>query len=377
MDSQKRIGLALSGGGVRAIVFHLGILKCLAEYKLLESVAHVSTVSGGSLAIGLVYHYSRYNWPSSKQFFDIETKIKTLLTTKNLQISALTRFIKYPSELRNLFNRANVIANEIRDLWGIDGMFSQIPDSPIWSINGTTIESGKRWRFKKGKMGDYIVGYSNDFNLSLAEVIATSAAFPGGISPFCISTKNHKWFNYEKWGSEKVVPIEPIFKKLHIADGGIYDNLGLEPLYDQSTNSFKDNNINFIIISDASRPLIAKKRSMFHLKRLLRMIDILTNQIKSLRIRSISSFFIQQHSGLYFQIGQDYERIIKRAITYGKNVTANVKKEKNFLDEKLSKKAAMYPTTLKKIKKKDYELIFNNGYEVALANIKSYAPINI
>ena len=52
------IALALSGGGVRAAVFHLGVLARLASDDLLERVTFLSTVSGGSMAVGLVYHTS-------------------------------------------------------------------------------------------------------------------------------------------------------------------------------------------------------------------------------------------------------------------------------------------------------------------------------
>jgi hypothetical protein len=41
-----RIGLALSDGGIRAAVFHLGVLRRLASGHLLENVSIVSTVSG-------------------------------------------------------------------------------------------------------------------------------------------------------------------------------------------------------------------------------------------------------------------------------------------------------------------------------------------
>jgi NTE family protein len=44
-----QIGLALSGGGIRAAVFHLGVLRRLAEQEFLENVSQISTVSGGSL----------------------------------------------------------------------------------------------------------------------------------------------------------------------------------------------------------------------------------------------------------------------------------------------------------------------------------------
>ena len=44
MDKKEiKIGLALSGGGMRATLFHLGILKWLAEMELLENIEHTST----------------------------------------------------------------------------------------------------------------------------------------------------------------------------------------------------------------------------------------------------------------------------------------------------------------------------------------------
>lgn len=53
LEGNQRIALALSGGGIRAMAFHLGMLKFLAERSLLEEIHRVSTVSGGSLLVGL------------------------------------------------------------------------------------------------------------------------------------------------------------------------------------------------------------------------------------------------------------------------------------------------------------------------------------
>ena len=49
-----RKGLALSGGGIRATIFHLGALARLAQQSLIENITFLSTVSGGSLAVALV-----------------------------------------------------------------------------------------------------------------------------------------------------------------------------------------------------------------------------------------------------------------------------------------------------------------------------------
>jgi len=51
------IALALSGGGSRAIAFHLGCLRALNERGVLQKVSVISAVSGGSVIAGM-YAYS-------------------------------------------------------------------------------------------------------------------------------------------------------------------------------------------------------------------------------------------------------------------------------------------------------------------------------
>ena len=53
------IGLALSGGGFRATLFHLGSLIRLNELGLLSQIDSISAVSGGSILSGLLA--SRWN----------------------------------------------------------------------------------------------------------------------------------------------------------------------------------------------------------------------------------------------------------------------------------------------------------------------------
>lgn len=49
---QKRVGLALSGGGIRSATINLGILQALAHYGLLRRIDYLSTVSGGGFIGG-------------------------------------------------------------------------------------------------------------------------------------------------------------------------------------------------------------------------------------------------------------------------------------------------------------------------------------
>lgn len=65
-----KVGLALSGGGFRASLFHIGILARLAELDLLRSVECLSCVSGGSI-IGAHYYLELRQLLMSKPDNDI------------------------------------------------------------------------------------------------------------------------------------------------------------------------------------------------------------------------------------------------------------------------------------------------------------------
>src|SRR3954453_4769248 len=48
-SAMKKIGLALSGGGFRATLYHLGLVRFLRDAGLLPQVSHITAVSGGSI----------------------------------------------------------------------------------------------------------------------------------------------------------------------------------------------------------------------------------------------------------------------------------------------------------------------------------------
>ena len=57
-----KLGLALSGGGFRATLFHLGVVRFLREAGALRDVTDIASVSGGSiLAAHLVLNWDEYN----------------------------------------------------------------------------------------------------------------------------------------------------------------------------------------------------------------------------------------------------------------------------------------------------------------------------
>ena len=174
-----KIALALSGGGFRATVFHLGVLARLAEQNLLENVTFLSTVSGGSLCTGLVYAKSNFSWPSSTDFIEkVLPETLHLLTTFDLQRALIFRIL---GSFWNITEtRADDLATLVRKNWGINAKLGELPPHPRWMINATCYESGKNWRFERFRMGDYVFGYTYDVkDFALRDAMAASAGFPG------------------------------------------------------------------------------------------------------------------------------------------------------------------------------------------------------
>lgn len=352
------ISIALSGGGVRAMVYHLGVLKYFAEQNAFERISNISSVSGGSLLIGLIYKENNYEWPSSKDFITkIYPSIRRMLISVDIQ-KKLFQFIIYrPWNWNYLFsNRAKALSKVINSVWGVSESLSKIPHAPEWSINGTTIENGKRFRFKNNTLGDYDTGYAEANNFSLSEALAVSAGFPAGIGPLTIKTNSYKWKKKPTWngpdGSE--VEIAPDFKKLHLYDGGVYDNLGTEPLFNSGTNLPKNGNAN-IFVSDAGKPLFKTKAS-FNLNpnRLARINDVIMDQSRSLRVRSFMSYLTaNEGAGGYSMIGQHPKNFVIES-EYNRF---------NWLSKEEVEFCSKYSTNLKAISLSDFDLISRHGYE--------------
>lgn len=292
LASDRPIALALSGGGVRAMVFHLGVLRGLADRGDLERVSHISSVSGGSLVAGLVLQANNLSWPSSEQFLTTTLpSIKQLLCARSLERDTV-RQLANPLNWRFLLSRANLLGIALEKLWGIKALLRDLPVAPEWSINGTTAENGKRFRFKKENMGDYLNGYTLDNgDFPLAQALAVSAAFPGVFGPLALPASRFTWTK-RSWNAplsnteERALP----FGKLHLYDGGVYDNLGLEPFFDAGRSTSKIGEVS-ILVSDAGAPLPQGFRlGPLNLFRLKRVADIMSDQSRALRVRTFATY---------------------------------------------------------------------------------------
>ncbi|MGG2041292.1 patatin-like phospholipase family protein [Burkholderia gladioli] len=373
-DALPRLGLAVSGGGVRAAAFHAGVMKYLAEAGLLEYVQHISSVSGGSLIIGLVLSRAGYKWPTSQEYIDlVYNDVKSTLTCTSLQFSSVIRLLANPLNWRFFLSRANVLEKTIRSVWKIDAPLSALDNSPAWSINGTTAETGRRFRFKNGSFGDYEIGYADTNSLRMSAALAVSAAFPGGIGPLSVKTRQFNWQKRSEWDScTPAVKASPPFKKLHLYDGGVYDNLGIEPLFDCGAQQLKKGegtpDINRLIVSDAGAPFVRARISHpLNPLRFKRIADIALDQTRALRVRSFANFIIKNPgAGLYLQIGADPRTQITK---FGRGRSSQpALMATRWLDATSVKAAAAVPTSLNRMSEDEFLLVSQHGYETARWN---------
>jgi NTE family protein len=372
--AQRKIVLALSGGGTRAMAFHAGVIRCLAEEEILHHVDQISSVSGGSLLVGLILNSSHWRWPSAEIYIrEVGSHIRRVLTETDLELFALRR-LTMPGNWRYILSRANIIADAIEHLWSIDARLADLPDWPVWSVNATTSETGRRFRFKQTAVGDYEIGYAKAAEFKVADAMAVSAAYPGLIGPFVIETGNYEWRKREAWDLPKDAEQvrTPAFTKLHLYDGGIYDNLGTETLFDSGKQCVKEG-ADFIIVSDAGAPLGQIAPGWFRPFRLKRVADIMSEQARALRVRSFVNF-LQSYpsSGAYLQIGTQAESKLR---TYRSSNTAmaDLLLGQSWVSAKDVRRAASYQTTLRRMSAADFDLLERHGYETAKWNLNLFS----
>ena len=355
--TSKCIGLALSGGGYRALVFHLGVLARLASDNLLEEVSFISTVSGGSLATALIYASNDYRWPSSQVYLDqIVPEIRRFLPRHNLVREISSLLFRSPSTW--LRRGGNKLAALLLSTWGIQASMQAIADYPRWVINATCYETAKNWRFMSRRMGDYKFGYVMNPEVPLAQAVAASAAHPL-IGPVTIDTAQFQWEAYVTGSNTDTRSIRPKYKKVSLWDGAVYDNSGDEALI--KSNSQLREGIDFLIVSDASAPIKEPKYWLGY-PSARRMYDITANRAQSLQTRSTMGFLVNQPTkGRYFKLGNHADYILDRACK--SSDIASLRPQtlpKDKIDEVRSFETEDTSMTIEK-----FDFIFRHGFEVA------------
>jgi NTE family protein len=291
---ENGVALALSGGGYRAMMFHVGVLFRLNEVGLLGRLARVSSVSGGSITsayLGLLWSELQFKDGIALEFDDFVDGIRKL-AGMTIDVGAVVWGILLPGDV------SGRVAAAYDDVLFRGATLRDLPDetggkAPRFVINATNIQTAALWRFSRPYMGDYRVGLIRNPDVKLSLAVAASSAFPPFLSPMTLPITQPAEASP---GADLNRP--PFTSQAVLSDGGVYDNLGLETLKGIPT----------LLVSDAGQK-IAPEEAPAHdwARHSLRIFDTVDNQVRSLRKRYlIESFKRGNHTGTYWGIRTNF-----------------------------------------------------------------------
>ncbi len=287
------VALCLSGGGYRAMLFHLGAVWRLNDAGLLRGLVRVSSVSGGSITAGVL----GLAW--TKLQFDNNN---TAINLADLVIDPVRRLadatIDQGSIIKGLVLPWKTVADEVADayrryLFG-NATLQDLPsdnEGPRFVLNATNVQDNVLWRFSKPFMGDYRVGLIQNPKLDLAVAVGASSAFPPFLSPVVLKL-NPGDFDPATKGD---LQFEPYTSEVVLTDGGVYDNLGLETAW---------KGYETILVSDGGGGSSDQPRpNRDWLRHVYRVLLLLDTQVRSLRKRQIiGSYQLKLRKGTYWGI---------------------------------------------------------------------------
>jgi len=287
------IALCLSGGGYRAMIFHLGALWRINQLGFLKKLSRVSSVSGGSITAGVL----ALAWKDLR--FNANGVADNL---EELVIKRLRRFanntIDQGSIIKGILMPRHSISDEVTEAYK-DHLFGNatlrdLPadnEGPRFIINATNVQSKVLWRFSRPYMGDYRVGLVNNPTTEIALAVAASSAFPPFLSPAQLELQPTDFDP----NIPAVLKDDAYRTTVVLTDGGVYDNLGLETAW---------KSYDTILVSDGGGACDdepdPERDWARHSYRILSLID---NQVRSLRKRQVIDSYKQGvRKGTYWGI---------------------------------------------------------------------------
>ena len=280
---ESGIALALSGGGFRAMLFHAGALLRLNELGVLPRVARISSVSGGSIAGGyLACIWNELKSSGSSGAFDQfkQKYVEPILGFSREKIDvedALTGLLPWTSASEQVAKSYDKLFRNVT--------LQNIPDQPQFVFCATNLQTGVLWRFSKPYAGDYVVGRLDRPNQPLSQVVAASSAFPPFLSPSVLTFPEGSFTDWPQSvaGVGKPVDPTPYRARVLLSDGGVYDNLGLEAVVKRYMT---------VLASDGGAPFVRSADvATDWLRQLQRVVDVIDNQVRALRLRDLIARF--------------------------------------------------------------------------------------
>ena len=343
-------GLCLSGGGYRAMVFHLGVLWRLYDAGLLRGVNRISSVSGGSITAGVLgLKWQTLSFDPARLQADFVPQVVTpirALARETIDAEAVVLGVVLPGRVSD-----RVAAAYDEHLFK-GATLQDLPDEPRFVINATNVQSGAIWRFMKPYMRDYRVGEVKSPTIPLSKAVAASSAFPPVLSPVEMRLKPEAFTPNSGMDLQR----QPFTTKVVLSDGGVYDNLGLETVWKRYQT---------VLVSDGGGKLQAEEEPKSdwarHAYRVLNLID---NQVRALRKRQVIDSFKAEEDDRIHRKGA-YWGIRTNIADYG-------------LPDALpcplprTTELAETPTRLKRLDDDRQERLINWGYAVCDAALRKH-----
>ena len=268
------IGIALSGGGYRAMLFHLGFLWRMHDAGILAKADRIASVSGGSITAGrlaIVWDKLQQN---PQDFADLVAAPILELSRHGIDIEGglIGRIPRLNGHwVRRAYNKY---------LYNHAALHS-IPEHPRFVFCATSMHTGKMVRLSGQWIRDWRMGEWAVDDLQVADAVTASSAFPPVLSPFVIDTKHRAFTPWIPKQGETIYP--PPEDKLFLTDGGVYDNLGLEAVW---------KSYDTIYVSDAGAAFQFDAEGDYMMtKQALRVTSIMQDQVGALRFRQILDAF--------------------------------------------------------------------------------------
>jgi predicted acylesterase/phospholipase RssA len=226
----KKIGLALSGGGFRASLYHLGVVRFLRDAGILSQVTHITSVSGGSvLGAHLALNWDRYNG-SPDEFDAVANELLAFIRmdirnriTRRFPLTLPLRWARWlvGRSNRKLTRTGLLEYHYEKYLFGDVSLF-ELPERPRLHVLATNLSEGCLCSFTRDGLLMVRGGPGGLYHLervamglaTVAMAVTASSAFPGFFPPL------------ELTGTD-VGSGDGEFGRHAYTDGGVYDNLGV------------------------------------------------------------------------------------------------------------------------------------------------------
>ena len=323
---EKRLGLALSGGGFRAAAFHLGVFRKLHDFGLLSKIDLLTCVSGGSIAGGFL----AANWNDP----DVLDRLEEYLKTRSIAVSSVLGGLFDPFE-----SRLDKLAESYdRHLFN-EATLDDLKNGPRIYLNATNLSTGNMFFFVAGgdgesELGEWELGQKPAGNIRISDAVAASSAFPPVFPPLRL--------NQDKFDSGEV-------EYVTLTDGGVYDNLGVNPMLR------KRNQLDYAFVSDAGKPFsIDETPTDKGVVVLKETIFILMEQVRGLQFKRLE--------------------LAHKARGWPQPLWFSIDSKKGEDQHGDAAIASAVGTNLKKLNDVEMEVLTRHGGALIESRIKEYAP---